>query len=102
MLAEQRRLMIERLMQIWTDYLQADTPLDCIEYILDDVGYVAADSSQGFVTILSVAEGLDISIIVAEEFIGIAERCGAICPDQSHEGTRFYRNQFCPIELCTP
>ena len=42
----------------------------------------------------SLAAKLDISIVVAKEFLLMAERRGRICRDESYRGLHFYLNCF--------
>lgn len=49
------------------------------------------------ITILEVADELDLSILLAEECVRISEARGVLCRDQSLEATRYFVNKFCVV-----
>lgn len=75
--------------------LSADSRTD--DAMCADLEGLVTASTVGFVTALEVAQGLDISMILASEYIKIGEARGLLCRDQSFEATRFYPNRFCAI-----
>eukprot|EP00658_Telonema_sp_P-2_P026166 TRINITY_DN20558_c0_g1_i1.p1 TRINITY_DN20558_c0_g1~~TRINITY_DN20558_c0_g1_i1.p1 ORF type:complete len:375 (-),score=98.64 TRINITY_DN20558_c0_g1_i1:380-1504(-) len=70
------------------------------ESICTELHQFMTGRERGWVTVLDVAQELDLSVLLAEEYIRICEARGLLCKDQSVEASRFFVNQFCPITTC--
>ena len=50
--------------------------------------------SQGGMSANKLADKLNINVILMKEHLQAAENKGAVCRDESYEGTVFYENRF--------
>ena len=64
----------------------------------DEVLQIIKESmSQGedsYLTAIQLADALSVSVVLAKEYLKIAESTGLACRDESFEGIRFYTNYW--------
>eukprot|EP00656_Telonema_subtile_P020398 TRINITY_DN2151_c0_g1_i1.p1 TRINITY_DN2151_c0_g1~~TRINITY_DN2151_c0_g1_i1.p1 ORF type:complete len:300 (+),score=74.02 TRINITY_DN2151_c0_g1_i1:116-1015(+) len=61
----------------------------------DELQKLVSEGERQFVSVLDVAEALEVSVLLAEEYVRMSEQRGVLCRDQSFEATRFFPNKFC-------
>lgn len=64
------------------------------EQVVKKIEQFATASATGFITSMDVAQTLQVSIVLAKEFLLLAEQKELLCRDETIEAIRFYPNFF--------
>jgi len=62
--------------------------------VVKQISTLVTSNPSGFVTTIDVANALQISLVLAKEFVLLAEQKELLCRDETIESLRFYPNFF--------